>query len=160
LIENGHADVNATDTYWETPLHSAFRSGRDWFRQEGYLVPVAVIEYLVQSGCDVNAARRDGGTALHLACSRGHRDAVQCLLDIGHANVEATNMYGMTALRLASRECHLHVLQCFETMGVAIMNTDIALHAAIAQGDLELVKNLVEKGHVSVKAVDANGDTP
>ena len=56
------------------------------------------IELLIGRGADVNAAGRDGGTALHAAAFLGHEKAVDVLLRNG-AKVNAANQQRQHAAR-------------------------------------------------------------
>jgi len=55
----------------------------------------------VAARADVNAAEKDGWTALHWAAMEGHTDVVRLLLQNG-ANVEAVTERGLTPLRSAT----------------------------------------------------------
>ena len=51
-----------------------------------------MVQLLLQAGADVNAAAKDGLTALIYAGAKGHVDVVQLLLQAGaHVNAEDTN---------------------------------------------------------------------
>lgn len=59
------------------------------------------VERLIERGADVNAASRDGNTALHAAAFLGHEKAVEALVQ-HDANVNATNSRGETPLSNAN----------------------------------------------------------
>eukprot|EP00419_Tripos_fusus_P006438 CAMPEP_0172688368 /NCGR_PEP_ID=MMETSP1074-20121228/22380_1 /TAXON_ID=2916 /ORGANISM="Ceratium fusus, Strain PA161109" /LENGTH=167 /DNA_ID=CAMNT_0013508003 /DNA_START=360 /DNA_END=860 /DNA_ORIENTATION=- len=58
LLVNG-ADVNATDSQGETPLHKASRKGC-----------LGVVKILLQHSADANLMSISGSTALHLLCDK------------------------------------------------------------------------------------------
>ena len=59
-----------------------------------------VIEYLVSSGCDINAIDDDKQTALHKSAIYGHTESVKLLIDKG-ANVNQVDKHGNTPLHVA-----------------------------------------------------------
>ena len=66
-------------------------------------IDLVKIRDLVDAGVDVNAAGKDGWTALMWAAFKGHRDVVRLLLQAG-ANVNATDNYGLTAIDMANNQ--------------------------------------------------------
>ena len=67
---------------------------------------VEVVRALVGEGADVNAARGDGITALHLAAERGHAEAARALIDAGAAVDAGTRIGRYTPLHMAGRGGH------------------------------------------------------
>ena len=61
---------------------------------------VEVIEYLVSSGCDINAADDNKQTPLHKSVMFGHTESVKLLIDKG-ANVNKVDNNGNTPLLVA-----------------------------------------------------------
>jgi hypothetical protein len=91
LVQRG-ADLGATDTWGNTPLHARTRSWR------------GKIKVLLELGADVNANRASIGTPLHAAADGKHADKAKLLLAHG-ARVDARNRDGLTPLELALRGC-------------------------------------------------------
>ncbi len=91
LVARG-ADVQATDAYGATPLHTRARS-----RRSG-------VDVLLELGADVHASAPSVGTPLHAAASVMHVEHAAVLLAHG-ADVDATDGEGMTPLELALRSC-------------------------------------------------------
>ena len=91
LVEEG-ADLSATDTWGNTPLHTRSRSRR------GH------IEALLELGADVNSASASIGTPLHAAADSCDVQNARLLLDRG-AGVDARNKEGLTPLELALHRC-------------------------------------------------------
>ena len=86
LITVHMADVNATTSYGETPLHKAAHNG-----------PASIVSVLLAAGAEVSIKRSDGETPLHLAAGNGHADIASMLLSAG-ADVNAEDNYGNTPL--------------------------------------------------------------
>lgn len=91
LVENG-ADISATDSYGETPLHS--RSGH-WQGNIGILLEL---------GADVRGVDSRGNTPLHDAAAVGNAANARTLIDHG-APVDAINKSGLTPLGYALQRC-------------------------------------------------------
>lgn len=91
LVEKG-ADLSATDTWGNTPLHSRSRSRR------------GRIDVLLELGADVNSDSASIGTPLHSAVDSHHVENSRLLLQRG-AQVDALNKEGLTPLELALRSC-------------------------------------------------------
>jgi len=92
LVARG-ADLSATDTYGETPLHA--RAGH-W---------QGCIEVLLELGADVNAGEHERGTPLYRAAMCGNVHTTRLLLDHG-ARVDAPNRDGETPLEYALKRCN------------------------------------------------------
>jgi hypothetical protein len=86
------ADLSATDTWGNTPLHSRARSAH------------SRIDVLLELGADVHDNRASIGTPLHSA-ARSHNDVNALALIRYGANVEAQDKEGLTPLELALQTC-------------------------------------------------------
>jgi ankyrin repeat protein len=110
---------------------------------------------------DVNAADKDGNTALMIASREGHTETVKALLEKG-ADVNATNKNGNTALILASQLDHTETVKALLEKGADVNATNMAgetpLIWASLKGHTEIVKALLEKG-AEVNAKAKNGWT-
>ena len=91
LVAEG-ADLMATDTRGNTPLHTR---SRHWQGR---------INVLLDLGADPNAGSASNATPLHAAAEGYHPANVRLLLDRG-AQVDALNGSGLTPLELALRGC-------------------------------------------------------
>lgn len=101
LVGQG-ADISATDSHGETPLHS--RAGH-WQGK---------INILLALGAEVNCSDSRGNTPLHKAASVGNAQTARTLLDHG-ARVDASNNSGLTPLALALQQCsNAKILQIAE----------------------------------------------
>ena len=108
------SQINHKYQFGFTLLHYAAKENR-----------VEVIEYLVTSGCDINAVDDDEQTPLHKSAMFGHTQSVQLLIDKG-ANANTMDIYGNTPLH------------------VVIMSG----------GDFGIVKALVKKADLSIQNND------
>ena len=88
ILDNGLVDVNAK---WDgkTPLHVAVRGGN-----------IALAEYLISAGADVNTKDRYGDSPLHYATYRDNEEIAKLLISAG-ADVNAKNDIGMSPLEVA-----------------------------------------------------------
>ncbi|XP_065574903.1 putative ankyrin repeat protein RF_1087 [Artemia franciscana] len=80
--------------YGETLLHLAAWTGH-----------TRTVEYLLQSGADVNVKNENGTSPLHFAALNGNTQTVECLFKSG-TDVNIRNNYGNTPLYLAAWEGH------------------------------------------------------
>ncbi|MDE2882994.1 MAG: ankyrin repeat domain-containing protein [Acidobacteriota bacterium] len=113
---------------------------------------VEIVESLLAKGADVNAARGDGFTALHLAAEGGHRAVAQALVAAGAAVDAGTRIGGYTPLHVAARAGHgavvLRLLDAGADPNARTTNSGVtALHlAAGATGGRSAVAALLDHG--------------
>lgn len=108
LVANG-ADIAATDTYGETPLHA--RAGH-WQGR---------IDILLELGADIRLADNRGDTPLHKAASVGNVQTAEILLKHG-ASIEAVNENGLTPLELALQRCSNAKIRQITNMAELLLN--------------------------------------
>jgi hypothetical protein len=89
LLLEKDADVNAKDSYGDTPLHKAC-----------YYEHKAIISLLLENGANVNAKSDNGETLLHWAIRHGLKAVISLLLENG-ANVNVKDNDGDTPLHKA-----------------------------------------------------------
>lgn len=134
------ADVAARDTRGWTALMHATRKDRGC---------PAIIELLIKSGAEVDAAHKCGGTALSSACYNGHVKAVELLLDAG-AHVNVKDQAGWTPLICACLNGHTPIVKLLLAAGAEVNAKDGAgrtpLRVAADSGHWETVKELVDAG--------------
>ena len=92
LVAQG-ADLSATDTWGNTPLHRRARN------RQGRL------DILLELGADVNSASSSIGTPLHAAADSHNAKHARLLLQHG-ARIDAVDREGLTPLELALRGCN------------------------------------------------------
>ena len=90
LLEVGRIDVNATNQWGETALHSAAL----------YSHTNVLTLLLHQPGIEVNQADDDGWTALHMAASHRHTNVLMLLSNFPGINLAATTKWGDTVLHM------------------------------------------------------------
>jgi ankyrin repeat protein len=138
LVEAG-ADVNARTEDGSNALIVAARRGGT--------APVAT--YLLAKGADVGASTLEGNTALHRAAESGDVDMLKLLLDKG-ADVNAQRKSGRAPLVSAVVFGHGAAVRYLLSRGAKTNLGDVGLNRAVFQGNLEIVKALLEAG-VEVK---------
>ena len=77
---------------------------------------VDVLARLLEKGADVNARNRHGQTALMIAATEGHREAVTLLAAQG-GNLDYTAKYGLSALMIAVVRGHVDVVRALLDAG-------------------------------------------
>jgi ankyrin repeat protein len=114
--------------------------------------PVARI--LVESGADVNAVDRHGQTPLMNSAGSGAADIAALLLSSG-AEVDAATTDGQTALMIAAGKGYKEIAELLLEAGAnpnartrRELNNAYPLSAAVASGNPELVKMLLDAGAV------------
>jgi ankyrin repeat protein len=114
--------------------------------------------------CDtnVNAARSDGITALHIAAQKGYADLTGILLEAG-AQVNATKYEGSTPLHAAAQKGYEDVVKVLLAAGAHVMckrrNHATPLHLAAQNGHAQVVGILLKAG-AEINARAAKGMTP
>ncbi|KAF6842400.1 ankyrin repeat protein [Colletotrichum musicola] len=98
LIELG-VDPNHYDKYGNTVLMAFVAQLPE---DDDYKKPVAILEFLIRAGADIDARNRSGETALHIAVRRGKKLAMRTLTQNG-ANVQARDVEGRSVLEVADR---------------------------------------------------------
>jgi ankyrin len=89
LIIKGGANVNAKDSYGNTPLHWA-----------AYYCHITIAKMLLKAGANVTEKQKDGWPPLHVAAQKGHTVVVELLVKTG-ANVNEKTSDGKTPLKVA-----------------------------------------------------------
>ncbi|RLL94867.1 hypothetical protein CFD26_104148 [Aspergillus turcosus] len=117
-----------------------------------------VLSTLLREGADVNAppAEKEGKTALQIAVAGGNTEGDRILLDANAAvNTDPNCTEGVKALQEAIRigdsairnEIVYQLLRAgAHTEGLQNQKAYAPLHAAVARGDLEMTRKLLEKG--------------
>ena len=118
---------------------------------------------LLEQDADVNAAQRDGATALHWAAYRDDLAAAQLLLAAG-ASVTVPNRVGATPLSLACVSGNAQMIELFLDAGADVNerlpNGETALMMAARTGRPDAVQLLIERGADVNAAEELRGTTP
>ncbi|XP_043465025.1 ankyrin repeat domain-containing protein 27-like [Leptopilina heterotoma] len=149
--------LNSRDDRGLTALHIASLYGQ-----------VAVVDFLIRLGANVNDADADGATPLHCASSRGYQNTLLLLLH-AEADLNATDTRGNTPLHLATdyghEGCVKALLYFAEQIRLVIdvnaanFTGDTPLHYASKWGYGEIVEILLDHG-ANPKAINRRGLTP
>lgn len=156
----------------DTPLH--FLAMRNWTPHKVQKVASALASHTVE---DVEDVRNNcGSTPLHVVCSRGNVnfETFKTLVDHG-IPLDTSNKFGKTILHNLAvagagigehKERVLQLLKCLlaaDRNAAAFVNkadcrSDTALHLAVRQGDVAMVKLLLL--HANPDCFDERGNTP
>ncbi|XP_063923115.1 uncharacterized protein LOC135137411 [Zophobas morio] len=115
-------------------------------------------EETVKLHSDLNAANREGTTALQLACENGHTEVVKTLLQ-KQSSANTTNKEEMNALHFAtkSKKDNTEVIKLLLTHKVDInaknMDGSTPLHLVCSRGHLQAAKILIQNS-ADINAVD------
>jgi ankyrin repeat protein len=83
VLRNLIGEHDTLPPYLEPGVHDPMRTLAHAFRYACLNGQLAVVEYLLDLGLDVNVRLQDGGTGMHLAAYLGHADLVRFLLQRG-----------------------------------------------------------------------------
>ena len=160
LAKTSHSNwptLNSRDDRGLTVLHVASLYGQ-----------VAVVDFLLEHGANVNDADADGVTPLHCASSRGHQNTLLLLLH-AEADLNLSDTRGNTPLHLAADHghdgCVKALLYFAEQMRLVIninapnFTGDTPLHHASKWGYAGIVEILLEHG-ANKAATNRRGLTP
>lgn len=122
-----------------------------------------------QYGAEVDAARRDGMTPLHIACREGYTDMVQWLLSTGKVDVNRGCEYafvsGIRPLHFALQAYAVTIVRfllAVPTIDADARNSrlETPLHNAAASVCTESARLLLDTEHVDVNARNITSRTP
>lgn len=123
----------------------------------------AVVQVLLQTGVNVNAADLKGLTPLMTACMYGRTATAAYLLGMNAQN-HLTDINGDTALHWAAYKGHPDLMRLLMYSGVDLQKTDnfgsTPLHLACLSGNMTCVRILCEKNNLELEPRDKNGKTP
>ena len=149
-IVNDHSQAH----YEMTPLHFASDNGH-----------LPVVQFLMESGADVNDRDRWGQTPVHFASGKGHLPIVQHLMEHG-ADIHDRNVLEMTPLHIASKQGHLSIVQHLVEHGADVSaqecDGNTALHLARSRDHTAVVHYLkhtvkVRRCHSLIQYLAENG---
>ncbi|MFH4974095.1 hypothetical protein AB6A40_000804 [Gnathostoma spinigerum] len=87
---------------------------------------IGIVEYLLDSGADIEKSNQVGMTAFHHACHNGHINVVRILVQRG-ANYTKSTYLGATPITLASAGGHIELVKLLLDLGVSVNPTHTAL---------------------------------
>ncbi len=142
LLLNHGSNVNARDSYGNTPLHYAVLGQ-----------PLKIIRLLLNAGTDVNAINRDGNNPLHLLMESDNTirksEIIQLLLD-KDININIINNAGFSPLHICASSGSEEVMKKFldKNAKVNIQNSNgvTPLHIAANNNRIDIVSLLLTKG--------------
>ena len=135
LLVAAGSDVNArTDAGDSALIVAARRAGA-----------ARVVAYLLDKRADILASTQDGAMALHRAAESGDVDMLKLLLNRG-ADVNAQRKSGRSPLASAVVFGHGAAVRYLLSEGAKPNLGDVGLNRAVFQGNVEIVKALLEAG--------------
>jgi len=114
LVAQDAGLVNATDNEGRYPIHRAAEAGH-----------IAMLEYLLSQGTDINAPVRHGSQPIHYAAEGGHIAMVEYLLSQG-ADINASDRHGRQPIHYAAQRGHIPMLEYLLGQGADINAQDNA----------------------------------
>ncbi len=156
------ATIKERNESGETLLHAATRTNQ-----------IAVMQYLIDSGIDLNAVDNDGNTALHVAVINGHIEAVHLLLTSG-ASDTILNKKMDAPLHIVARNNDTNMMGTFLEYPVELVipgyRKRTPLHVAAEHDNLEVCEivhnsvlakeSLKKQGGFRLCAADEDNLTP
>jgi ankyrin repeat protein len=148
-------DLNAKDTYGQTPLSRAAQNGRE-----------DIVKFLLKSKkVNVDAEDEDGTTPLLWAVQNRHREISELLLGTRQVNVNARTEHGDTLLMLAVQSEQKKIVELLLSTGKVDVNAESTigltpLLCAIHNSNKDMVELLLSTGKVDVDLRDQFGTTP
>ena len=142
-------NVLSKDSDGQTPLHIAIIKDS----------PFEYIQYLIDSGADVNARNKNGDSVLYLAVKKNKKDVGDVLLS-RNADIFATNTENNSPLRIALTEGGevQDWLITSRTLNIVDGSGNTPLHYAAEWNLKEALSSLIQKG-ANVNAVNSNGES-
>lgn len=154
IIQNNKNKLEIQNRDGDTPLLYCLKKGKTKLAKHLIAVPV-----------DINAADKDGNTALHIAAQKSQATTLQRLLKKADCEVNAKNKDGITPLILAIKTERKQSINTLlkNAKGLLIdaqdANNKTALHYAVEKNNEELVNQLIQAG-AFLNAKDSSGKTP
>ena len=153
LVEEGKADINAKSSYGITPLIAAASAGQ-----------AQTVTYLVKNGADATATDDLGKTATSYAASYDDPDALDDLISMERSTVNMPDNNGNTPLIYAVQKGYLDNVKVLLASQADVNYKNptglSALAAAVAEGDLPMVKWLIKNTRADINITDKKGRTP
>jgi alpha-tubulin suppressor-like RCC1 family protein/ankyrin repeat protein len=134
ILENIDIDINAKDDFGRTVLHYVAQTG-----------DTKSIEFLIESGANINELDNDGNTPLILAAIASKKFA-----NIKEIFLKA-KMNGKKSVAL--------LIELGADVSIVNNDSKIALHYIVDSGDKKSIELLVDAGS-DIEAVDSYGNTP
>jgi uncharacterized protein len=151
ILANEGADINALDSFGNTPLHTAVAWQAD-----------QTTKYLLLRGADVRLRNLSGNSPLHTAVLQRSPEIVRILVEFG-APLEARDNLGMTPLLTAARRNYADIAELLISLGADYNTRDnrgnTPLHEAVRNRNEQIALMLIEQG-AAIFAENRFGDTP
>jgi ankyrin repeat protein len=141
-------DINHPDPDGDYPLHVAARRGR-----------VVISKELLSHGADPNAENLAGATPLRVALGEGKTQVAQVLAEKGAADDPQDLLFDLVRDGVTDRDSLKFLVDRGADVNATDAKGDAALHIAVRNDQLLLVKRLIDQG-ADVNLADGQGRTP
>ena len=156
LVETQELDIESINNKHFTPLHVSCKFNN-----------IAAISYLVKDrNANIEAKTTDDYRPIHIACKEGFLPFVKFLVN-NNAKINGKTMEGFTPLLIASKsntKQSLPIIKFLIQKGASLKSVDNkkykALHFAAQNGNLDLLKYLIEEKHDEINEQTEEGFTP
>ena len=150
VLRNYDLDINATDDYGFTVLHTAAWSGDS-----------ELLQYLIENGSDVFSKTKNGRSCLHVAAEQGHLNLCRMLLTNYNFAVHERDDDGLPVLHNAALGGDLELFQYLIENGSDVFsktkNGRSCFHIAAEEGYLKICRVLLENYNFDVHERDDDG---
>ena len=136
LVQIYLADVAQPDAVGNTPLHYAAHAGN-----------LAVVQFLISNGADVNAANVSGGTPLFAALEKDRSRIAEYLLNFGAKELTAEETKNLNA-SIVMREAMKHVQESMSTLQDEPEPTIEGFRSRVESGFNEAIESLQTNGKI------------
>lgn len=136
LVQIYLADVAQPDAVGNTPLHYAGHAGN-----------LAVVQFLISNGADVNAANVSGGTPLFAALEKDRSRIAEYLLKFGAKELTAEETKNLNA-SIVMREAMKHVQESMSTLQDEPEPTIEGFRSRVESGFNEAIESLQTNGKI------------
>jgi ankyrin repeat protein len=153
LVEGG-AKLNQRGMFGRTPIMEASANGK-----------LKIVKYLISRGANIQAKTcRGKENALMEASEGGHLRVVKLLLKQSMQLLNHLDSHNRSALMKAARSGHLKTFRYLMSKSPRINFTDSSgndlLMAAVSGGNLNIVKDIIEKHGFAIETINNNRSTP
>ena len=151
------------DNYPDT-LSIRDKSGQSAFLFAGFSGSVDLVKYLISRGCVVNDKSETGRTVLHHACVKGKLELAQYLLDNYSDMLARRDNLGQSPFLVTGFSGSVELVRYLISQGCDEYDKDsdgyTVLHNACQEGNIELVKYLVDSFPYMATIKDKTGQSP
>ncbi|XP_067667463.1 ankyrin repeat domain-containing protein 50-like [Haliotis asinina] len=152
VISLNFTDINSRGQFGKTPMMVAAAQGHR-----------RVFDLIMSKGGDASLVDKNDDNILHWVCRGGHVEMVRYIISINVVDINSRGYYRRTPMMVAAAKGHRQVLDLVMSKGgdASLVDAygDNILHLASWQGQAMMMKHILSKTIVDVKAKDKYGNT-